>query len=221
MDRYFARVLDAELRVFGAPRFFPSDVRILPIRLEELSAMPPQVLQPALRSDYYIVFGASYIVGSLVDALIERQAVNIHMGVSPYYRGSSCNFWAAFDGRLDLVGATIHTLTRGLDSGPMLFHALPAIAEVDPFELGMRAVLAAHNGIVAHVSEASLLSLPSQPQDRSRELRYSRTAEFTDDIAESYLGRLASEATVAETLSKRDLGQFWQPYVDGIPGSLS
>lgn len=214
MERYFARVGEAEFEVFGPPRFFPNRARVLPLRLEDLSASPISVLQPALESDFFVVFGASYIRGPLIDALIERRAVNIHMGVSPFYRGSACNFWAAFDGRLDLVGATIHVLTRGLDSGPMLFHALPDATAVDPFKLGMRAVLAAHRGLVSHVEAGSLLRLASQPQDRSQELRYSRTADFTDDVAEAYLNRLPSPSDVIERLSGRDLAQFWQPYVD-------
>ena len=30
------------------------------------------------------------------------------MGVSPYYRGCDCNFWALYDNNPHLVGATIH-----------------------------------------------------------------------------------------------------------------
>ena len=74
-------------------------------------------LQAALSSDIYIVFGASFIKGWLVDFLIKNKAINIHMGLSPYYRGSSCNFWAMYDNNPNYVGATIHYLSKGLDSG--------------------------------------------------------------------------------------------------------
>ena len=49
-------------------------------------------LKKFLSSDIYIVFGSSYIKGKLVDFLIKK-AINIHMGVSPYW-GCDCNFWA-------------------------------------------------------------------------------------------------------------------------------
>ena len=55
------------------------------------------------------------------------------MGVSPYYRGNDCNFWALYDDNPHLVGATIHMLTKGLDSGPMLYHAMSNIKS-NPFE---------------------------------------------------------------------------------------
>ena len=42
-----------------------------------------------LKSDLYIIFGASYIKGWLAKFLIKKRAINIHMGISPYYRGSA------------------------------------------------------------------------------------------------------------------------------------
>ena len=48
------------------------------------------------------------------------------MGISPYYRGSACNFWALYDKNPQFVGATIHYLSEGLDDGDILFHVLPS-----------------------------------------------------------------------------------------------
>ena len=44
------------------------------------------------KSDVYVVFGTSYIKGEIVDFLVKQKAINIHAGVSPYYRGTDCNF---------------------------------------------------------------------------------------------------------------------------------
>ena len=73
-------------------------------------------------SDLYIVFGSSYIKGRLINFLIKNKAINIHMGISPYYRGSDCNFWSLYDNNFHLVGGTVHLISKGLDSGPILFH---------------------------------------------------------------------------------------------------
>jgi len=43
------------------------------------------------------------------------------MGISPYYRGNDCNFWALNDNNPHLVGSTIHLLSKGLDNG---FHVV-------------------------------------------------------------------------------------------------
>ena len=211
MQRYFKRVIDAERKVFGSPRFMPSNVRQLAMKMGDISRLPLNVLRAALESDVYVVFGASYIRGPLVDALIERDAVNIHMGTSPYYRGSSCNFWALYDGRAEYVGATIHRLSAGLDSGDMLFHAFPAEASADPFVYGMRAVSSAHHGLCMHIKDGSLLSLPRVRQDRDQELRYTRNSDFDDVVAEAYLNDLPSEENLKAAVDRRDLANFLNP----------
>lgn len=215
MQRYFARVIAAERETFGVPRFpaVAGNVRSLPIRMGDLSRMPLDALDEALRADVFIVFGSSYIRGPLCDALVERRAVNIHMGVSPQYRGSSTNFWPLYDGRPEFVGATIHRLTTGLDSGPILFHALPAAEAVDPFVLGMLAVRAAHQAIADSLRSGELDGLEPLPQDRSLEIRYTRNADFTDAVAGEYLDRIPTSDEIGRMLARRDSTAFVRPRI--------
>ena len=161
MQKYFARVRKSEQEVFENIHFLPDNVKQLAMKGGDVSRLSLEILNPALQSDIYVVFGASYIKGDLVDFLIERRSINIHMGISPYYRGSSCNFWAAYDGHPELVGATIHMLGRGLDSGDMLYHALPQPEEIDPFVLGMKAVKAAHNSLVQRIANGAIFDYAS------------------------------------------------------------
>lgn len=217
MQDYFAKVIAAEERVFGSPGFSQSKastpIHTLAIKMGDLSRLKLENLGPALDSDIFVVFGASFIKGDLIDFLVERGAYNIHMGISPFYRGAACNFWALHDGNPGFVGATVHLLTKGLDSGPMLFHALPKPQEVDPFVLGMRAVEIAHQGFCEYLKSGQLNQLNPQPQDKSLEIRYSKVAEFTDEVAQSYLDTAPSPQKVFELMSKRDNGSFLEPYI--------
>lgn len=212
MQDYFSRVMAAEQVQFGGPRFLPSNVRSLAIKMGDLNRLDVDLLAPALQADAFVVFGASWIRPPLVTQLIARQAINIHMGISPYYRGSSCNFWAMYDRRPDLVGATIHRLTKGLDSGQMLFHALPPAGAADPFDLGMMAVRAAQEGLSARLADGSLLALAPVPQDRALEIRYTRNRDFTDEVAAAYLDQLPTAAEIGDRLAGRDPGAFLRPY---------
>ena len=211
MQDYFSRVISAEEEVFGGVRFAPSNVRTLSLKSGDLNRVDMELLTPALESDIYIVFGASYIKSPLVDFLVAHTAINIHMGVSPYYRGSSCNFWALFDGNPDLVGATIHSLSRGLDSGAMLFHALPEPIPCDPFLLGMRAVRAAHASLVEEIAAGKILSHQPVVQDKSQEIRYSRHSDFTDDVAREYLARRLDQEAVGKLLKTRPPRELLNP----------
>ena len=129
MKNYFSKVTDAERKLFGEVSFLPSNVKTLSIKSGDLNFLPKKALEPALKSDLFIVFGSSYLKGWLVNFLIDRKAINIHMGISPYYRGSSCNFWALYDNKPSYVGATIHTLSKGLDNGDIIFHCLPKFTD--------------------------------------------------------------------------------------------
>ena len=213
MADYFSRVIAAEKKVFGSIQFTPPSVQSLSLYVGDLSSVPISALAPALQSDVYVVFGASFIKGALCDFLISKSAVNVHMGVSPYYRGNSCNFWAIADGHPEYVGATIHLITAGLDSGPILFHALPPAAPYDPFELGMRAVEAAQNAVCTKIEEGSLLTLDPVKQDRSLELRYTRNKDFYDDVAAEYLSRVPTRQYIESAVERRDLSQFIRPWI--------
>jgi folate-dependent phosphoribosylglycinamide formyltransferase PurN len=211
MENYFSKVIDAEKEIFGGLRFSATNARTLSIKSGDLNRIDIGLLAEALQSDIYIVFGASFIKGALLDFLIANKAINIHMGISPYYRGSSCNFWAIYDENPDLVGATIHLLSSGLDSGAMLFHALPKVAAIDPFLLGFHAVQAAHRALIESIKSGRLFSLKALPQDRNLEIRYSRHRDFTDEVAKEYLERNLSARDIDRMLKTRRERQLVEP----------
>lgn len=46
--------------------------------------------------------------------------INIHTGLSPYYKGGNSNFWPIYHRYNNLTGYTLHEMTTGIDSGPIL-----------------------------------------------------------------------------------------------------
>lgn len=212
LHEYFQHVIHAEKCVFGSTKFVSANVRVLALRMGDLNSLPMELLAPALDADQIVVFGASYIKGKVVEALIERKAINIHMGVSPYYRGNGTNFWPLYDNRPDLVGATVHLLSKGIDSGAILFHAAPKAEEIDPFLLGMKAVKVAHDAVTEKIHSGVLSEMQGVPQDKQNEIRYTRASHFTDAIAEEYLGRIPKPAQILAGLEKRSKGDFISLY---------
>ena len=202
MQEYFGKMLEAERKVFGLPRFdrvLDKRVTRLPVKMGDLNMLTSEHLAQALRSDIYVVFGASYIKGWLIDHLVKNNAYNIHMGISPQYRGSSTNFWAMYHKRYDMVGATIHKLTKELDSGPIYFTSRPKIA-YDAFEFGMRAVEEAH--LAFEDALGDLAYWEPCKQDRSLELSYTKNKDFTDEVAQEYLDNLPTIEAIGEGMRK-------------------
>ena len=190
MQEYFYMVQNAQSKIFGISNLLDKNIRVLSMKLHDLKFIKNEQLAPVLKSDLYIVFGASYIKGWLIDFLVNKQAINIHMGISPYYRGSSCNFWALKDNNLGHVGATIHYLSKGLDSGNMLYHCLPKLVkENNLFDFSMRAVKVAHDSLVKKISNNEIKKISPVKQDKSLEISYTRNSDFTDNVAKNFLKR--------------------------------
>lgn len=215
MQKYFAKVIEAEEEIFGGVRFTSGNVTQLALKSGDLNMVDLNLLKPSFESDLFIVFGSSYIKAPLIDLLLEKGAINIHMGVSPYYRGSSCNFWSLYDGNPELVGATIHKLERGLDSGDILYHAFPPTKNVDGFGLGMLAVKSAHASLVQNIKNGRLWTYKSIVQNKNKEIRYTRNRDFTDEVAGKYLGNMPSPESIKDKCSNRDLKMFVKPFVLG------
>jgi methionyl-tRNA formyltransferase len=91
-----------------------------------------------------------------------------------------------YDSNPHLVGATIHLLSRGLDSGPILFHAMSYI-KTDPFEYTMSTVKSAFHSIAERIKDESIFKIKAVPQDKSREIRYSKKTEFNEKSLKIYL----------------------------------
>lgn len=190
MKTYFSNVISSEKKIFGEINFLPKNVRTLAIKSGDLINLNYSQLKDSLSSDIYVVFGASYIKGWLVDFLVEHRAINIHMGLSPYYRGSSCNFWALYDNNAEYVGATIHLLSKGLDSGDMLFHCIPKFVIGDSiFDFTMRSVWVAQESLTKTIKNETIFSFKNVQQNKKKEVRYTKNKEFTDEIVKEFLNR--------------------------------
>ena len=187
MSQYFEKVTTAQNYLFGNQYVNnkKKNIKIIPMLLGDLNKCSINLLADFLKSDVYIVFGSSYIKGDLVDFLIKNKAINIHAGVSPFYRGTACNFWALYDGNYHLVGSTIHLLSKGLDSGPMLYHAMSNL-KTNPFDYTMSTVKSAFHSIAERIKDESIFKIKPIIQDKSKELRYSKKNDFNEDIVKNY-----------------------------------
>lgn len=70
----------------------------------------------SLQPDVILVFGTG-IVGAKVLSLAKHLALNMHTGISPYYRGCDCSFWPIHNQELHMLGATVHECTMVVDGG--------------------------------------------------------------------------------------------------------
>jgi len=126
--------------------------------LEEVSAMKE------LKPDVLLVFGTGILKGEIIHAF-EGNIINLHLGLSPHYRGSGTNFWPLVNNEPEYVGATIHYLDAGIDSGAMICHARPNIDANDgPHDLGNKTIIAAVETIPSVVEAHAKGVIEAVPQ---------------------------------------------------------
>jgi|TARA_Y100000310_G_scaffold246378_1_gene251667 hypothetical protein len=209
MEKYFKNVVSAQLKIFGNCYINgkSKNLHLLPLQNGDLSKCSLDTLSDFLKSDVYVVFGSSYIEGDLADFLIKNKAFNIHMGISPYYRGTDCNFWALYDDNPHLVGATIHLLSKGLDSGAILYHALSQIKN-NPFEYTMSTVKSAFISLAERIKNESIFNIKPKVQNKDKEVRCSKKTEFTEEVVKRFL-----EKKINLNLKKLNEKLFKEPFI--------
>ncbi len=190
MKNYFKNVMSAQEKFFNKSKINGKNknINILPLQMDDLNKCSLDYLSEFLSSDIFIAYGCSYIKGDLVDFLVKNKTINIHMGLSPYYLGADCNFWALYDNNPHLVGATIHMLTKGLDNGPILYHALSNIKS-NPFEYTMSTVMSAFKSISERIKDETIFEIKPEVQIKEKKVRYSKKKEFNDEVIEKFFNK--------------------------------
>jgi hypothetical protein len=185
--KYFNNVNKAQQLIFkdNCIKFNNKKIHYMPLGIGDLNFCTMDKLKEFLKSDLYIVFGSSYIKNDLAKFLVRKKAINIHMGISPFYRGTDCNFWALFDNNPHLVGATIHRLSLGLDSGPILYHAL-STPKKNLFLYSMNTVYSAITSLTQKINDRSIFDIRPKLNNKSELIRYSRKKEFNDSIINKF-----------------------------------
>ena len=91
--------------------------------------------------DAMAVFGSSLLKEELIGILPPNRIINMHLGLSPYYRGSGTNFWPLYEEKPQYVGVTIHFIDIGIDSGDIIVQGRPNIEVSDtPHSIGNKII---------------------------------------------------------------------------------
>ncbi len=69
--------------------------------------------------DVVLLFGTVILKDMWLRAFPDK-IVNLHLGLSPFYRGAATLFWPFVTGELECVGSTVHLATQRVDAGAIL-----------------------------------------------------------------------------------------------------
>ncbi|MDH5692948.1 MAG: formyl transferase [Gammaproteobacteria bacterium] len=108
------------------PKIFVSDINS-PEAVDFVSALNPTVV---------CVNGTNLLRAPMLSLSkkIPLGIINLHTGLSPYSRGGNCNLFMLMRGQPQYVGATVHYIDPGIDSGDIIYSVRPNISESDILE---------------------------------------------------------------------------------------
>jgi folate-dependent phosphoribosylglycinamide formyltransferase PurN len=84
------------------------------------------------KPDFIALFGTSILKDIWLDNF-ENKIINLHLGLSPFYRGSGTLFWPFYYDEIECIGATIHLARKKVDSGEILARIKSDIEENDNY----------------------------------------------------------------------------------------
>jgi hypothetical protein len=123
-NRHFSDRLASEKSWFGRFDHFPEATPLLEIPAGEINSVECQYWIEQLEPDYIVLFGSSIIKPPLLNTY-PGKIINLHLGLSPYYRGAATNFFALYNNQPECVGATIHLAIAQVDAGAILYQIRP------------------------------------------------------------------------------------------------
>ncbi len=88
-------------------------------RVKSLNTAAARELLQKLKPDLLLVNGTRIISGKTL-ACVPAPFINIHVGITPLFRGVHGGYWAVATGRKDLFGSTIHYVDAGVDTGGII-----------------------------------------------------------------------------------------------------
>lgn len=107
---------------------------------EELNSSDTIRWVTKINSDVVIDYGSGTLSADFLDAL-SKWRINLHGGLSPYYKGSATLLWPFYFQQPELAGITFHLLSKKIDGGEILQHFRPAMFPEDTVvDIGCRAI---------------------------------------------------------------------------------
>ena len=183
------------------PRTIPKGtINDSPIQ-EEIRRLSPELL---------VAYGCSIIQEPLLSAFKGR-FLNVHLGLSPYYRGSGTNFWALVNDEPEFFGATFMHMSPEVDKGLIIHQIRARVFPGDtPHQIGNRLICDVVDSYAEIINKFEKLGKVEQLSVSSE--KYYRQKDFTPESVVRLYENF-DNGLVKRYLQKCRLGEHLAPIV--------
>ena len=126
--KHFNNRLEAEQKYFGSQSL--PDCKLMETREDNLNSDKNAEVVKSFQPDVVLIFGSGLIKGPLYNAL-PKDTINLHLGLSPRYRGSATLFWPFYFLEPNHAGSTFHYIVSEPDAGYIIHQVVPKLEKDD------------------------------------------------------------------------------------------
>jgi len=136
----------------------------------------------SIKPDLMIVFGTSILADSIIN-MAKVAAINVHYGLSPYYRGDKTTIWPIYNDEPEYIGVTIHHLSSKIDGGAIITQERPLLDKNETlFSIELKLAKLATELVIKTIEYIELHNeVPGVKQDFSKGKLY-LSKEITEDF---------------------------------------
>ena len=144
-NKHFQNRSKVELKIYG--NLFPKQVynesNVIFIQPNELNTNEIAEKVRQFNADFCFIFGVDLILNPVINELPSNK-INLHLGLSPWYKGAATLFWPFYYLQPQFCGITFHQITEKPDAGEIIHQCVPSLYEGDKIhDVGAKCVLKA------------------------------------------------------------------------------
>ena len=155
-----------------------------------------------------IVFGSSIIKEPILSLGKKNKFINLHLGLSPYYKGNGTNFWPFINNEMEFLGSTIMHLDSGIDTGDIITHVRPKIEDDDDVHsLGCKIIKDSAETIIEILKRIkNNQEINRIPQWTIQNERIYKLKDFNEEILKQYFDKM--KKNIVKEFSKKKKKEF-------------
>jgi folate-dependent phosphoribosylglycinamide formyltransferase PurN len=119
------------------------NLRTIYVKPDELNTESVAEAIEEFNADFSFIFGVDLILDPVIGKL-PRDKINLHLGLSPWYKGGATLYWPFYFLQPQFCGSTFHQITHNADAGEIIHQCVPVLERGDRIhDVGVKCVLKA------------------------------------------------------------------------------
>jgi len=147
--------------------------------------------------DVIFLFGTCILKDIWLDKF-PNKIINLHLGLSPFYRGSATLFWPIYNNCISCVGVTVHITSKKVDAGEIIARFKPNLEKGDDYyDINLKAIKAGIDSIASVSIDYINGNRSTIKQDLSKSKLYKKS-DFSEKKLQIALKNIGNGLTIEQ-----------------------